>query len=745
MRQAKRSIQKLTTLTTLAILAGSAVISAGKGRPDFVATGQRLPGEKIPEHARGPEVIERLGERLPEVARWHGASAEDFRAMVNHDHSIHIDENDDIYYVCDGLDVSDTLTIDTASTSFSTSSGYDAFNLSSFPGAPLTIYLDFDGAVTSGTPWNNYLGGADIVTPAYDTDGNPSSFSAGELNNIIEIWKRVAEDYAPWQVNVTTVDPGSAALSKSSSSDTTYGIRVVIGGSSYDWYGKAAGGTAYLGSFTWNSDVPCWVFEAQLGNGAVKYTAEAISHEAGHTFSLFHDGTSTEAYYSGHGNWAPIMGVGYNREIVQWSKGEYANANNTEDDIQKISSVLPFRNDTAGDDITTDAILGIQPVVGVIENSLDCDIYTFQTDGGTVSLAAENVNGGNLDILIALYDGRGSLVASADPLTSLNASLVTTLRAGTYYVCVEGTAPGNPDTSYTEYGSLGQYRLTGVFATSQNAAPVASATTSSPTKGLAPLSITFSGAGSYDPDGSIVSYDWAFGNGSTSTSISPNHVYNTPGVYTATLVVVDDKGASSSDSIVITVTEPLPPVADASRSGPLSGTAPLTVTLDGTASGDPDGQITSYSWISSNGASGSGSLASMTFSNPGTYTVTLQVIDTDGYGDTDTLTVQVNEPQTSTPNPGLEPLYVKSVDLVIDGNDKKGFVGLATVVIVDSQGQGVRNATVYGRFTGVVNEAYSTTTKPAGDASFRSSKYRDSGSLFFEVTDIVLEGYNFVP
>jgi hypothetical protein len=105
-------------------------------------------------------------------------------------------------------------------------------------------------------------------------------------------------DYAPFDVDVTTEDPGEAALRGD-------GIRVVIGGSSADWYGDAAGGVAWVGSF--GSEQPAFVWPALLGPFKVKYVADAAAHEAGHTLGLLHDGNSKTAYYAGHGNWAPIM------------------------------------------------------------------------------------------------------------------------------------------------------------------------------------------------------------------------------------------------------------------------------------------------------------------------------------------------------------------------------------------------------------------------------------------------------
>ena len=64
---------------------------------------------------------------------------------------------------------------------------------------------------------------------------------------------------------------------------------------------------------------------------------EVSSHEVGHTVGLSHDGNSSTSYYSGHGNWAPIMGSGYNRNVTQWSKGEYANANQLQNDLTIIT------------------------------------------------------------------------------------------------------------------------------------------------------------------------------------------------------------------------------------------------------------------------------------------------------------------------------------------------------------------------------------------------------------------------
>jgi len=306
----------------------------------------------------------------------------------------------------------------------------DTFLLHSNPTANHTIYLDFDGNVTSGTPWNsNFNGGADFVTPAYNPDG-VAGFSNSELEAIQKVWQRVVEDYVAFDVNVTTEEPTDIGdLAKSGSGDSRWGVRVAIGGSSYDWYGAGAGGVAYIGSFNWNTDTPTYVFPDQLGNGFEKYVAEAASHEAGHTLGLRHDGTSTQGYYSGHGSgetgWAPIMGVGYYENLSQWSRGEYADADRQEDDLAIITTQNGFgyRVDDNGDSNGTSSAANLVnsttiDAAGIIEQNTDVDVFSFSSEAGLVSIDVQEFElGPNLDILAELYDSGGSLLTSANPTT----------------------------------------------------------------------------------------------------------------------------------------------------------------------------------------------------------------------------------------------------------------------------------------------------------------------------------------
>lgn len=349
--------------------------------------------------------------------------------------------------------ISDSQAVGTITNDDSAPSAVPVFN--SLPGAVAVAYLDMDGQIVSGTNW---AGGATITARGL----------VGTLSNaqMLEICNRTAEDFSPFNINVTTEE--SVFLAAPSSSR----IRCIITPDN-EWYGSA-GGVAYLNSFTWTGDTPCWVFSDMLSNSP-RYIAEASSHEIGHTLSLRHDGriSPSEAYYQGHGTgevgWAPIMGVGYYKLLVQWSKGEYLSANNLEDDLTRITSLNGFgyRNDQIGGTIATATPLtrnnGSLSAKGVLETIGDLDTFGFSTSGGLCNFSAlGDSTSRNLDISLEVLNSNGVVVASANPDALTDASLSVTLASGNYFLRVSGTGRGDPLLDgYSNYGSIGQYTITG--------------------------------------------------------------------------------------------------------------------------------------------------------------------------------------------------------------------------------------------------------------------------------------------
>ena len=118
--------------------------------------------------------------------------------------------------------------------------------------------------------------------------------------------------------------------------------------------------------------------------------------------------------------------------------------------------------------------------------------------------------------------------------------------------------------------------------------PPTAVATATPTIGIGPLNVSFNGSQSSDTDGNIVSYDWNFGDGDTSTLANPSHIYTSAGTFTATLTVTDNNGATNSDTVDVTVTSIPPPIIPtitnvSPNEGPVSGNTQVTLTGTGFA------------------------------------------------------------------------------------------------------------------------------------------------------------------
>jgi len=170
-----------------------------------------------------------------------------------------------------------------------------------------------------------------------------------------------------------------------------------------------------------------------------------------------------------------------------------------------------------------------------------------------------------------------------------------------------------------------------------NSAPIARFSASVLT-GTAPLFVSFDASNSYDPDGTIVSYHWDFGDESTATGITTSHTFTATTIRTFTikLTVTDDAGATGTSTQSIEVlpagsSGSNPPTARFTAK-PSYGNAPLTIVFDASLSSDVDGSIAVYAWDFGDDTTGSGKTISHTFIAVATtnFTVTLTVTDNSG-------------------------------------------------------------------------------------------------------------------
>jgi hypothetical protein len=363
------------------------------------------------------------------------------------------------------------------------------------PGAANVLYLNFAGETVVNTEWNTVVGRSEIPALPFSSDPDYSTFSDSEQAAIKRIWQRVAEDYAPFNINVTTERPASFNNRTALALITR---KTDANGAANPY--NSGGGVAYVNVFGTSSYAkyrPAWVYHDNLSNGE-SFIAEAASHEIGHNLGLSHDGTSGSDYYGGHGSgdisWGPIMGTGYNRNVSQWSKGDYYHANNTQDDLATIAGKLAYRTDDHGGTpgtATALVITGGTNIVattpendpananaankGVLDRNTDVDVFSFVTGNGPVRLAVNpwimpaGTRGGNVDLQIELYHEGGALLLTSNPASLTAALIETSLAEGRYYLHVRNSAAGDPfsstPTGYTAYASIGQYFISGYVTT----------------------------------------------------------------------------------------------------------------------------------------------------------------------------------------------------------------------------------------------------------------------------------------
>lgn len=167
----------------------------------------------------------------------------------------------------------------------------------------------------------------------------------------------------------------------------------------------------------------------------------------------------------------------------------------------------------------------------------------------------------------------------------------------------------------------------------ENSAPIAVA--GDDRRSIVDQIVSFDGGGSSDEDGTILSYEWDFGDGQTARGLEVTHVYRLQGTYNGTLTVTDNvekpNSASTDDfTVVVSLRPNAPAVAQAvlAREAFVSE----TVSFDASGTNDTDGSLLSYHWDFGDGFQATGVKALHAFEEPGTYRVVLSVTDDSGSG-----------------------------------------------------------------------------------------------------------------
>jgi len=334
--------------------------------------------------------------------------------------------------------------------------------LNSLTSADAVIFLDFDGHYVEGSLWNN---------------GQPIACAPSTLsdNEVIKIFHAVAEDFRPFKINITTDSTSflNAPFNRR--------IRIIVTPTS-NWK-SGVSGISYIGSFIWGDDTPGFVFSDRLNNNT-KFIAECCAHESGHTLGLAHqsnydtDCNITETYHSGYGSgetgWAPIMGNSYHKNMTGWNNGATPyGCNNTQDNLALIAAAnnIELRNDDYTDLLDNNATILPSDdfsINGIITTANDKDVFKIVLTNekilqvrGVPNLDGNGSSNADLDISINLYNEAHALIKTYNPLDSMGVDFESYLKAGTYYMVVDGA--GNQYAG--DYGSLGAYLISGTFKT----------------------------------------------------------------------------------------------------------------------------------------------------------------------------------------------------------------------------------------------------------------------------------------
>jgi len=435
-----------------------------------------------------------------------------------------------------------------------------------------------------------------------------------------------------------------------------------------------AGNNAETSTFGYTVIIPNWPPIAEFSESAsIVYTGEVIDFDASGSYDT--DGYIVGySWYFSDGN--TDSGVTVSHSYVE--DGEYTVTLKVVDDDGafgiKTSSIVVKNRPPVADLDTSSAILDKKEIVTFnASGSYDPDGYIVSYswdfgDGNTatgVTASHSYPASGTYNVTLTVTDNDGATdsitatktVRNKSPVaiftesdhTVYNGDVITFNAADSYDP--DGTivsyswdfGDGNTATGVTvshAYADNGSYVVTLTVTdndgatdsahatkTIMNRHPVAIFTESAHTV-YSSENIHFDASESHDPDGTIVSYSWDFGDGNTATGVTASHSYPASGTYTVTLTVTDNDGATDSITATKTVMN-RPPVASFTETAEVVDTEEA-ISFDASDSSDPDGYIVDYSWDFGDGTQGTGVSVQHAYSQDGTYTVILTVTDNDG-------------------------------------------------------------------------------------------------------------------
>jgi VCBS repeat-containing protein len=228
--------------------------------------------------------------------------------------------------------------------------------------------------------------------------------------------------------------------------------------------------------------------------------------------------------------------------------------------------------------------------------------------------------------------------------------------------------------------------------------------------------VSFDGSGSFhsDPGSSITGYSWDFGDGSAAPGVTASHAYSTTGTFNAILTVTDINGLTDTESCPVNVVAgALPP--NSNPGGAYTFCAGSSLTLDGSASTDPDGNITTYEWdwtpplnFSPPDATGVSVNATAAFAGfaAGTYDLALRVTDNNGVSNTDFTTVVVKaagDPSCNAAPTSTDDSFSTNEDVALSDNvltndsDPQGTA--LTAILVSGPSHGALTLNANGSFS----------------------------------------------